>query len=57
MIMTEISSADFMNLSINEVADLLLENITDDKTTSYALLKGCNGRKMFNLCVKLEMIE
>ena len=57
MIMTEISSADFMKLSINEVADLLLENITDDKTTSYALLKGCNGKRMFNLCVKLELVE
>ena len=57
MIMTEISSSDFMKLSINEVADLLLENITDDKTTSYALLKGCNGKRMFNLCVKLELVE
>ena len=57
MIMTEISSADFMKLTINEIADLLLENISDEKTTSYALLKGCDGKRMFNLCVKLELIE
>ena len=58
MIMTEISSADFMKLSINDVSDLLLEQITDEKSTSYALLKGTDGSgRMFNLCVKLELVE
>ena len=56
--MTEISSADFMKLSINDVSDLLLERIEDGQTVSYALLKGTDGDgRMFNLCVKLELVE
>ena len=56
--MTEISSADFMKLSINDVSDLLLETIDDGQSTSYALLKGTDGSgRMFNLCVKLELVE
>lgn len=55
--MTEISSAEFMKLSINDVSDLLLECISDEKTTSYALLQGkCDDGRCFNLCVKLELV-
>ena len=54
----EISSAEFMKLSINDVSDLLLEQISDEKSTSYALLKGkSDDGRMFNLCVKLELVE
>lgn len=57
VMIVEISSADFMKLSINDVSDLLLERISDEKSTSYALLKGTDGSgRMFNLCVKLELV-
>ena len=56
--MTEISSADFLKLSVNDVSDLLLEKISDDKTCSYALLEGvCDDGKRYRLCVKLELVE
>ena len=55
--MTEISGADFLKLSVNEVSDLLLEKISDDKTCSYALLEGESDGKRYRLCVKLELIE
>jgi len=58
VIMTEISGADFLKLSVNEVSDLLLEKISDDKTCSYALLEGkCSDGKQYRLCVKLELVE
>ena len=55
--MTEISGADFLELSVNEVSDLLLEGISDDKTCSYALLEGEFDGKQYRLCVKLELVE
>ena len=56
--MTEISGADFLKLTVNDVSDLLLEKISDDKTCSYALLEGkCDDGKQYRLCVKLELIE
>lgn len=56
--MTEFSVSDFMKLTIGEVSDLLLEGISDDKNTSYALLEGkCDDGKQYRLCVKLELIE
>lgn len=57
VIMTEISGADFLELSVNEVSDLLLEGISDDKTCSYALLEGEFDGKQYRLCVKLELVE
>ena len=50
--MTEISSADFCKLSLQEVADLLL-----DQEKSTALCKGYVDGQMYNLCVKLELVE
>ena len=56
--MTKISSADFLELSVNDVSDLLLEKMSDDKTCSYALLEGeCGDGKRYRLCVKLELVE
>jgi len=55
--MTEISGADFLKLSVNEVSDLLLEKISDDKTCSYALLEGESDGKRYRLCVKLELMD
>lgn len=56
--MMDISSADFLELSVNDVSDLLLEGISDDKNTSYALLEGkCDDGKQYRLCVKLELVE
>lgn len=49
------SSANFMELSINDVSDMLLSDITDEKKQAGALLYGkdCEGRK-FKLSVVLE---
>ena len=55
--MTDISCADFMKLTIGEVSDLLLEGISDDKNTSYALLEGESDGKQYRLCVKLELVD
>ena len=56
--MTEISSADFLKLSVNDVSALLLEKMSDDKNCSYALLEGvCDDGKHYRLCVKLELME
>lgn len=58
MIFMKFSSADFLKLSVNDVSDLLLEKMSDDKTCSYALLEGkCSDGKQYRLCVKLELIE
>ena len=51
--MTEISSADFLKLSVNDVSDLLIEKLSDEKHTSYALLEG----ERYKLCVKLELVD
>ena len=48
----EISSADFMKLSLQEVADLLV-----DTGKSTALCKGFVDGRLFNLSVKLEVID
>lgn len=54
----EISSADFMKLSVNDVSDLLLSDISNDKDSAAALLCGVDqdGRK-YNLSVKLELVD
>ena len=48
----EVSSADFCRLSVQEVADLLIEN---GKST--ALCKGVVDGQMYNLSVKLEVVN
>ena len=55
----EISSRDFMKLTINEVSDLLLEQLSETgNATSNALLMGVDqdGRH-YNLKVSLELME
>lgn len=52
--MVEFSSANFMELSVQDVSDLLMEDISDDKKQVGALLYGKdqNGKK-FKLSVVL----
>ena len=54
----EFSSADFMKLTISDVSDLLLNDLSGDKRRSGALLYGSDqdGRK-FKLSVVLEVDE
>lgn len=56
--MTELSSADFMRLTINEVSDLLLQDICDSgEDVKGALLLGRDDDgKPYRLSVVLEMI-
>ena len=55
----EISSADFMKLTINEVSDLLLEQLSETgNATSNALLMGVDQEgRHYNLKVSLELME
>ena len=55
----EISSRDFCNMTLNEVSDLLLNQLTETgNATSNALLMGVDqdGRH-YNLKVSLELME
>jgi len=51
--MTEVSSAEFLKLSLQEVADMLLgklaENEANDKEYSMCKLHGCSDGRMFEL--------
>ena len=55
----EISSADFMKLTINQVSDLLLSEIDEDnKKVSGAVLHGTDDDgRMYSLYVKLELFQ
>ena len=54
----EFSSADFMKLTINEVSDLLLQDITPEEKTKGALLLGRDqDGKPYRLSVILEMMK
>ena len=55
----EISSADFMKLTINEVSDLLLNEINEqNKKESGAMLHGTDGDgRVYSLYVKLELFQ
>ena len=56
--MVEFSSADFMELSVQDVSDLLMEDITPDKKQAGALLYGSDREgKRFKLSVILEVVE
>jgi len=55
---TELSSADFCKLSLQEVADMLmnkLEEHPDDR--SGCKLYGCSGGRMFELCLVMREVE
>jgi hypothetical protein len=51
--MTELSSADFCKLSVQEVADLLLEKLVDQDECKCKVY-GCSDGRMFELtlCMK-----
>ena len=51
-----VSSANFMELTVSDVSDLLLSDISDDKKQAGALLygKSVDGRR-FKLSVVLEL--
>ena len=53
------SSADFMKLTINQVSDLLLQDISEnDKRVSGAVLHGTDDDgRMYSLYVKLELFQ
>ena len=55
----EIKSADFMKLTINEVSDLLLNDISEHKKReSGAVLHGTDDDgRMYSLYVKLELFQ
>ena len=55
----KISSRDFMKLTINEVSDLLLEQLSETgNATSNALLMGVDQEgRHYNLKVSLELME
>ena len=56
--MVEFSSANFMELSVQDVSDLLMEDITADKKSAGALLYGKDqDGGMFKLSVILEGVE
>ena len=56
--MNEFSSADFMELSVQDVSDMLMEDITEDKKQAGALLYGKNHEgKRFKLSVVLMCDE
>lgn len=55
----EFCSVDFMKLTLNEVSDLLLEQLTETgNATSNALLMGVDDNgKQYNLKISLELME
>ena len=54
--MTELSSVDFCKLTIQEAADMLLEKL-DDQETSTCKLYGCSEGKMFELELKMKEVK
>ena len=55
--MTELSSADFCKLSLQEVADLLLDKIDDDHESSGCKCYGCCDGRMFELELRMREVE
>ena len=56
----EFSSADLCKLSVQELADMLLdklhENVKDGKMYSCAKLHGCSDGKLFELCLVMREV-
>ena len=51
----EISSANFMELSVQDVSDMLMQDISPNKCQAGALLYGCCDGKRFKLSIVLEL--
>ena len=54
--MMEISSADFCKLSVQDVADMLLEKL-DDRDHVGCKVYGCNDGRMFELSLVMREVE
>ena len=54
--MTELSSAEFCKLSVQEVADLLLERL-DQQPESRCKVYGCCDGRMFELTLCMKEVE
>lgn len=58
MIMTEYCSADLCKMSLQEVADLLLDKLSESgKEQSSCLVHGCCDGRMFELKLEMRCIE
>ena len=56
--MTDFSSADLCKLSVQEVADLLLEKLEDDDHThSSCKVYGCSDGRMFELRLVMKEVD
>ena len=56
--MTEFSSADLCKLSIQEVADMLLEKLEEvDHTHTGCKLYGCSDGRMFELSLVMKEVK
>jgi hypothetical protein len=56
--MTELSSADLCKLTLQEVADLLLEKLDEvDHTRSSCKVYGCCDGRMFELCLVMKEVD
>ena len=56
-IMTELSSADSCKLSLQEVADLLLDKIDDDHDDCRCKVYGCCDGRMFELSLVMKEVD
>jgi len=57
--MTELSSAEFCKLTLQEVTDMLLDKLSDDPDSdrSGAKLYGCSQGRMFELCLIMKEVK
>ena len=56
--MTELCSADLCKLSVQEVADLLLEKLEEvDHTQSSCKVYGCSSGRMFELSLVMKEVK
>ena len=56
--MTELCSADLCKLSVQEVADMLLEKLEEvDHTHTGCKLYGCSDGRMFELSLVMKEVE
>ena len=56
--MTEFSSADLCKLSVQEVADMLLDHLEkNSKSDCKCLVYGCNNGRMFELELHMKEVE
>lgn len=50
-----LSSADLCKLSVQEVADLLLEKLVDQEQVGCKVVGECDGR-MFEMCISMREV-